>query len=336
MANRDLDGDASALYDDVFARLSGAGITVDAPAGDSGRAERRTGVRDLSDVGAPATYSSVLAVAAVGGSALQGIDGLTPWSSFSWGPGPDMSLKPEIAAPGGNVNAAIPGKDYRRMPGTGEASAQVAGVAALVCQRMATDPMFAPEPTPTPLSGQWVSDSIGWWYRYADGSYPAGQKVRIGDSMYRFDARGYMRTGWVSEDGAWFYHDASGAQASGWVKDGSTWYYLDPASGRMVTGWLLDGSTWYYLRSSGAMATGWVKDGSTWYYLMSSGAMATGWLKDGSTWYYLRSSGAMATGWLMDGGSWYYLGTDSGAMYTGGHWIGWKWYNFADSGRLMS
>ena len=295
MANRDLDGEASALYDDVFARLSGAGITVDAPAGDSGRAEWRTGVRDLGDVGAPAAYSSVLAVAAVGGSALQGIDGLTPWSSFSWGPGPDMSLKPEIAAPGGNVNAAIPGKDYRRMPGTGEASAQVAGVAALVCQRMATDPMFAPEPTPTPLSGQWVSDSIGWWYRYADGSYPAGQKVRIGDSMYRFDARGYMRTGWVSEDGAWFYHDASGAQASGWVKDGSTWYYL-----------------------------------------MSSGAMATGWLKDGSTWYYLRSSGAMATGWLMDGGSWYYLGTDSGAMYTGGHWIGWKWYNFADSGRLMS
>ena len=143
MANRDLGGDAEALYDDVFARLSSAGITVDAPAGDSGRAEWRTGVRDLGDVGAPAAYSSVLAVAAVGGSALQGIDGLTPWSSFSWGPGPDMSLKPEIAAPGGNVNAAIPGKDYRRMPGTGEASAQVAGVAALVRQRMATDPMFA-------------------------------------------------------------------------------------------------------------------------------------------------------------------------------------------------
>ena len=143
MANRDPDGEASALYDDVFARLSGAGITVDAPAGDSGRAEWRTGVRDLGDVGAPATYSSVLAVAAVGGSALQGTDGLAPWSSSSWGPGPDMSLKPEIAAPGGNVNAAIPGKDYRRMPGTGEASAQVAGVAALVRQRMATDPMFA-------------------------------------------------------------------------------------------------------------------------------------------------------------------------------------------------
>ena len=74
---------------------------------------------------------------------LQGTDGLALWSSSSWGPGPDMSLKPEIAAPGGNVNAAISGNDYRRMPGTGEASARVAGVAALVRQRMATDPMFA-------------------------------------------------------------------------------------------------------------------------------------------------------------------------------------------------
>ena len=173
-----------------------------------------------------------------------------------------------------------------------------------------------PTPAPAPQGGAWISDSVGWWYRYADGSYPAGVSVRIGDSVYRFDARGYMRTGWVSEDGAWFYHHASGAQASGWVKDGGSWYYLDPASGRMSTGWLLDGSTWYYLTSSGAMATGWVKDGSTWYYL--------------------GSSGAMATGWLMDGGSWYYLSTDSGAMYTGGHWIGWTWYNFADSGRLMS
>jgi len=215
----------------------------------------------------------------------------------------------------------------------------------------APDP--APAPEPTPLSGQWVSDSVGWWYRYVDGSYPAGRAVQIGSSIYRFGADGYMRTGWVSEAGSWFYHDASGAQASGWVWDGSSWYYLDPATGRMVTGWLLDGLTWYYLTPSGAMATGWVKDGSTWYYLMpsgamatgwlldgstwyylrSSGAMATGWLKDGSTWYYLRSSGAMATGWLMDGGSWYYLSTDSGAMYTGGHWIGWKWYYFNESGQ---
>ena len=216
-----------------------------------------------------------------------------------------------------------------------------------------------PTPAPTPQGGQWVSDSVGWWYRYADGTYPVSQTVQIGNSTYRFGADGYMRTGWVNEDGAWFYYDASGAQASGWVKDGSSWYYLDPATGQMVTGWILDGLTWYYLTpGSGAMATGWVWDGSAWYYMAPSGALTTGWVKDGGSWYYLSTdsgammtgwlqvgdswyyltpgSGAMATGWLKDGGSWYYLSTDSGAMYTGGHWIGWTWYRFADSGQWLS
>ena len=175
-------------------------------------------------------------------------------------------------------------------------------------------PAPSPDPVPTPQGGAWIKDSVGWWYRYADGTYPASQRVQIGNSTYRFGADGYMRTGWVSEDGAWFFHDASGAQASGWVKDGSSWYYLDPASGRMVTGWLLDGLTWYYL-------------------MPGSGAMAIGWVKDGSSWYFMAPSGALTTGWVLDRGSWYYLSTDSGAMYTGGHWIGWKWYYFADNGQ---
>ena len=743
MANRDLDGEASALYDDVFARLSGAGITVDAPAGDSGRAEWRTGVHDLGDVGAPATYSSVLAVAAVGGSTLQGTDGLAPWSSSSWGPGPDMRLKPEIAAPGGNVNAAIPGNDYRRMPGTGEASARVAGVAALVRQRMATDPMFAgmsdedksalvsnfpmgtahpivdtsaadgtfwsprwggagtvdaqaattssvypsvvgasdpsrpkaelgesasgwtfqiqltnlsdtahtytlggqslsenvngllytkhstnwagkgidltipylgfygsvdetpnfdspvygegtigtstmtfrgltlgqlnpfdvedaaaisandrhlyiisrsteenartyatpatvllrdvmsltytyrneagdvvrsytfggapksrtvwngrysevstaeatfgsqplfdgydeqgraladgrytltiedttggaspltqrlthevtvdtappvisnvaisgegdereddgrhyghlevplsqiaersgadpstvylqvwdwpvnkgtvkvdlkpvpmtslalsqtdvtlsvgdsvtlnathepadasatdvawsssneavatvsqdgtvtavgagdatatvydptqpslvsasvtihvSAPTPAHKAGTWKRNGRGWWYRYEDGSYPSGESAVIDGNVYRFDASGYMRTGWVLDGGQWYYHAASGAQASGWLLSGVRWYYLSPQCGVMVTGWVKVGSAWYYLApANGAMATGWLKDGGHWYYLnRPSGAMATGWLRIWGTWYHFADNGQL-------------------------------------------
>ena len=220
-------------------------------------------------------------------------------------------------------------------------------------------PAPSPEPTPAPQGGAWISDSVGWWYRYADGTYPVGQAVQIGHSIYRFDSRGYMRTGWASEGGSWFYHDASGAQASGWVKDGASWYYLNPATGQMVTGWLLDGLTWFYLTpGSGAMATGWVWDGSAWYYMAPSGALTTGWVKDSGSWYYLSTdsgamvmgwlqlgaswyyltpgSGAMATGWLQEGGAWYYLSTDTGAMYTGGHWIGWTWYRFADSGQWLS
>ena len=171
--------------------------------------------------------------------------------------------------------------------------------------------------TSAPRNGKWMSDSRGWWYRYSDGSYPVGERVTIGGQVYRFGADGYMRVGWVSEQGSWFFHGGSGAEVSGWVKDGGSWYYLTPGSG--------------------AMATGWVKDGGSWYYLTpGSGAMATGWVKDGGSWYYLTpGSGAMATGWVQDRGSWYYLTPGSGAMATGRVLIGASWYRFTASGRWV-
>ena len=112
------------------------------------------------------------------------------------------------------------------------------------------------EGTHEAVAGQWVSDSLGWWWRNADGTYPASTSMRIGGELYRFDARGYMATGWVSEGGRWYYHGASGAQASGWVSVGGTWYYLDPVSGAMASGWVNLEGTWYYLDASGAMVTG--------------------------------------------------------------------------------
>ena len=202
----------------------------------------------------------------------------------------------------------------------------------------APDPAPTPNPDPAPKAGQWVSDSRGWWYRYSDGSYPVGERVTIGGQVYRFGADGYMRVGWVSEQGAWFFHGGSGAEVSGWVKDGGSWYYLTPGSGAMATGWLDLGGTWYYLApGSGAMVTGWLDLGGTWYYLASgSGAMATGWVKDGGSWYYLTpGSGAMATGWVQDRGSWYYLTPGSGAMVTGWIRIDGQWHHFTASGRWV-
>ena len=169
------------------------------------------------------------------------------------------------------------------------------------------------EDTHEAVAGQWVSDSLGWWWRNADGTYPASTSMRIGGELYRFDARGYMVTGWVSEGGRWYYHGASGAQASGWVSVGGTWYYLDPVSGAMASGWVNLEGAWYYLDASGAMRTGWVLDGGSWYYLRAFGAMATGWVLDGGSWYYLDASGAMVTGSrVIDGVS--YVFDPSGRM----------------------
>ena len=98
-------------------------------------------------------------------------------------------------------------------------------------------------------------------------------------------------SGWVKEDGAWYYYDSNGTAHTGWLKSGSTWYYLN-SSGVMQTGWVKSGSAWYYLSASGAMQTGWVKLGSTWYYLSASGAMVTGTQTIGSTTYTFADSGA--------------------------------------------
>ena len=130
----------------------------------------------------------------------------------------------------------------------------------------------SPAPQPQPQAGEWKQDSRGWWYVNADGSYPKDQAVTIGGTVYRFDASGYMRTGWVKDGGSWYYHTGSGAQASGWTLVGGSWYYLDPSSGAMTTGWLKVGDSWYYLNpSDGAMATGWLQISGTWYHFSNGG-----------------------------------------------------------------
>ena len=147
-----------------------------------------------------------------------------------------------------------------------------------------------------PAQGTWVWSARGWSYRYADGTFPTNTSKTIDGQVYRFDADGYMRTGWVFDQGNWYYHSSSGAQATGWVLDGVSWYYLTPGTGQMATGWIKDGSHWYYLNPA---------------------------------------NGKMKTGWHYEDGSWYYLKPGSGQMATGRLWIVWKYYRFADNGTLI-
>ena len=52
----------------------------------------------------------------------------------SWGPTPDLGIKPEITAHGGMIYSAVPGQSYDRQSGTSMASPNVAGVTALIRQ----------------------------------------------------------------------------------------------------------------------------------------------------------------------------------------------------------
>lgn len=207
-------------------------------------------------------------------------------------------------------------------------------------------------------SSGWVQSGSKWWYRNADGTYPASCWKQIDGSWYLFDGSGYMRTGWAQVGGSWYYLKGSGAMATGWQQVGNTWYWMG-FDGAMRTGWYTVDGEWNWSDSSGAWhANSWVSDsngwwyswadgtyptsswqliGGKWYHFNSSGYMQTGWLSDGGTWYYLANSGAMVTGWAFVGGDWYYLDANrGGAMDTGWYQVGGVWYYSNSSGAMQA
>ena len=100
--------------------------------------------------------------------------------------------------------------------------------------------------------GTWMRDSVGWWWRRVDGSYPASEWVRIGGARYFFYDSGYMATGWFRDGADWFFLAPSGALVGGWLKEGGSWYYLDPATGVMRTAPLELNGRRYEFDASGA------------------------------------------------------------------------------------
>ncbi|MBT9775443.1 cell wall-binding protein [Clostridium sp. MCC353] len=63
--------------------------------------------------------------------------------------------------------------------------------------------------TPFTNPGAWVQDSVGWWYRNPDGGFTANNWQKIGDEWFFFGENGYMRTGWIEWNGAWYYCDTA-------------------------------------------------------------------------------------------------------------------------------
>ena len=149
------------------------------------------------------------------------------------------------------------------------------------------------------------------------------------------DTTSSTASGWVKQDGAWYYFDGNGNPVknawqgsyylksdgkmaqSEWIYDDSyqAWYYLKSDGSYAYSTW--QGA--YYLKSNGKMAKGeWVYDSSyqAWYYLKSDGSYArNAWQGN----YYLKSDGKMAKGeWVYDATyqAWYYLKSDGSYAYS--------------------
>lgn len=89
-----------------------------------------------------------------------------------------------------------------------------------------------------PKTGEWIQDDTGWWYRWSDGTYPAGNWFQdpADGKYYMLDGQGYMRTGWIDWNEKRYYCDLAGVP-----------------SGAMVTGeYYIDGIL-YRFDNSGAM-----------------------------------------------------------------------------------
>ena len=164
---------------------------------------------------------------------------------------------------------------------------------------------------------------------------PKGAFKAKQETTTQTDTSSATTSGWVKQDGAWYYFDENGNP----VKNAWQGSYYLKADGKMAQSeWIYDSSyqAWYYLKSDGSYAY------STWqgnYYLKSDGKMAQGeWVYDSSyqAWYYLKSDGSYARNawqgnyylksdgkmaqseWIYDSSyqAWYYLKSDGSYAYS--------------------
>lgn len=162
--------------------------------------------------------------------------------------------------------------------------------------------------------GAWMQDAKGWKCKAADGTWYTNCWKELTyqneKSWYRFDAQGYLVTGWYQDNG--------------------TWYYLNPKSdgklGKMMTGWQYINDIWYYFTENAGDKQGamfckrWAElpyNGTVeWYYFDENGTMKTDWLTQDENKFYLYpiadgTRGRMLTGWQKIGDNWYYFHEES-------------------------
>ena len=159
------------------------------------------------------------------------------------------------------------------------------------------------------LVGKWVSNSVGKWYEYSDGTYENSGFKKIENETYYFTSNGYVKTGWLSVNNNWYFFKNSGCMVtSNWV--GS--YYMDSEGKMKTNAFTPDG---YYCGADGVyVRNAWVKHNGNYYYMDANGLMKkNAWA--GS--YYLGADGVMKTNTFTPDG--YYVGSDG--VYYRNRWI---------------
>ena len=122
----------------------------------------------------------------------------------------------------------------------------------------------------------WIQDSVGWYFRNPDGTYPMNAWKKIDGNYFRFNKDGYaLENTWYQDEQGFYY----------WLKPG----------GYMAIGWQNINGKWYFFKNNGEMQTGWIQYFDKWYYCTeSNGDMVSKEVrKIGDKFYYFNENGEM-------------------------------------------
>jgi hypothetical protein len=162
----------------------------------------------------------------------------------------------------------------------------------------------------TVTGGRWV----GKKYRLASGKYAKNTWLKIGGSIYRFNAKGVRQTGWITYQKAKYYAASNGKlYIKKWLKKNGKYYYF-LSNGRLATNRLIHTSgKYYYVNKSGVRVTSsWITySGKRCYFGKTGERLQDRWLKYGKKYYYLGTDGAKAVNqWVGE----YYVGANGARM----------------------
>lgn len=169
----------------------------------------------------------------------------------------------------------------------------------------------------SPVTG---AEYTGWvqnngkWYYIYNGYMEYSDYCTINDDKYYFDENGEMLKGWFSYEDLYGYTD---------IYHDLIWYYTDPNTGIAYDGWLQYGGEWYYIEDGAMRYDGTYTIDEKEYKFDKTGKLIRGWYKD----EYTYSDGDIDI-------EWYYSDAVTGEVAIGWKEIAGKWYYFDSYGEM--
>lgn len=102
---------------------------------------------------------------------------------------------------------------------------------------------------PVYADGMWQKEEQGWVYYRESGEKVQGSAEVINGSIYGFDEKGQMLTGWVHKK----LQLVNPANNTIIPSVEARWYYFSPGTGIALTDWQQLDNKWYYFNHNGAM-----------------------------------------------------------------------------------